>query len=45
MPSDLRPLPPWQILAIFGYAAAVCLVVNDALKVALLRWLVPQAAT
>ncbi len=34
-------LPWWQTLAIFGYAAVACLLVNDALKVALIRWRVP----
>ncbi len=33
---------PWgQTFAIFGYAMVSCLVVNDALKVALIRWRVP----
>ena len=40
----LTPLPAWQMLAIFVYAMFACLVVNDALKVALIRRLVPQAA-
>jgi hypothetical protein len=35
---------PWsQTLAIFGYAMVTCLVVNDALKVALIKWRVPAA--
>ena len=35
---------PWrQALAIFGYAMVACLVVNDALKVALIKWRVPAA--
>jgi plasma-membrane proton-efflux P-type ATPase len=35
---------PWrQALAIFGYAMVSCLVVNDALKVALIKWRVPAA--
>ena len=35
---------PWsQTLAIFGYAMVACLVVNDALKVALIKWRVPAA--
>jgi plasma-membrane proton-efflux P-type ATPase len=39
----LVALPWWQTLAVFGYAMAACLVVNDALKVALIRWRVPAA--
>jgi H+-transporting ATPase len=34
----LKPLPWWQALAIFLYAMVVCLGVNDALKVAMIRW-------
>jgi plasma-membrane proton-efflux P-type ATPase len=41
---DLMPLPWWQTLAILGYAMVACLVVNDAIKVALIRWRVPLAA-
>ena len=41
----LAPLPWWQMLAIFGYAMVSCLIVNDALKVALIRWRVPLAAS
>jgi plasma-membrane proton-efflux P-type ATPase len=37
----LAPLPWWQTLAIFAYAMTACLVVNDALKVAMIRWRVP----
>ena len=40
----LQPLPAWQALAIFGYSMVACLLVNDALKVALIRWRVPAAA-
>jgi len=40
----LLPLPGWQVAAVFAYAMVSCLVVNDALKVALVRWLVPAAA-
>jgi len=40
---DLRPLPGWQTLAIFLFAMVSCLVVNDALKVVLIRWRVPEA--
>ena len=39
----LAPLPWWQTLVIFGYAMVACLVVNDALKVAMIRWRVPEA--
>jgi H+-transporting ATPase len=41
---DLRPLPWWQTLIIFIYAMLSCLVVNDALKVAMIKWLVPHTA-
>ncbi len=40
---DLGPLPWRRVLAIFAYAMAACLLVNDALKVALIRRLVPGA--
>jgi plasma-membrane proton-efflux P-type ATPase len=39
----LAPLPWWQMLAIFGYAMVWCLVVNDAVKVILIKRLVPTA--
>ncbi|MDE2141291.1 MAG: plasma-membrane proton-efflux P-type ATPase [Elusimicrobia bacterium] len=40
----LMPLP-WRLtLVILAYSAAACLLVNDALKVALIRWRVPTAA-
>jgi H+-transporting ATPase len=39
----LMPLPWWQTLAVFGYALVSCLAVNDALKVAMIRWRVPSA--
>ena len=39
----LMPLPWWQTLTVFGYAMVSCLVVNDALKVAMIRWRVPAA--
>jgi H+-transporting ATPase len=39
----LMPLPWWQTLTIFLYALVLCLVVNDALKVAMIRWWVPAA--
>jgi hypothetical protein len=38
----LRPLPWWQTLAIFAYAMISCLLVNDALKVAMIKWRVPN---
>ncbi len=34
----LASLPWWQTLAILGYAMVSCLVVNDAVKVAMVRW-------
>jgi plasma-membrane proton-efflux P-type ATPase len=40
---DLMPLPWWQILAILGYAMVSCLAVNDAVKVAIIRWRIPLA--
>ena len=40
----LDPLPWWQMLVILGYAMVACLVVNDALKVAMIKWRVPLAA-
>lgn len=39
----LMPLPWWQTLAIFTYAMVSCLVVNDAVKVAMIKWRVPAA--
>ena len=42
---ELTPLPGWQMLGILVFAMVSCLVVNDALKVALIRWRVPDAAT
>jgi H+-transporting ATPase len=39
----LAPLPWEQILVIFAYAMVSCLVVNDAVKVAMIRWRVPTA--
>ena len=41
--SGLTPLPWLQTLAVFTYAMVACLVVNDALKVALIKWRVPTA--
>lgn len=40
---DLMPLPWTQTLAVFVYAMIACLVVNDAIKVALIRWRIPSA--
>ena len=42
LPS-LMPLPWWQTLAVFGYAMVSCLVVNDAVKVWMIKWRVPAA--
>ncbi|MDK2745368.1 MAG: hypothetical protein NDI90_20900 [Nitrospira sp. BO4] len=39
----LMPLPWAQTLAIFVYAMVTCLVVNDAVKVAMIKWRVPAA--
>lgn len=39
----LMPLPWWQTLAIIVYAMVACLGVNDALKVGMIKWLVPGA--
>ena len=39
----LVPLPWWQTLAIFAYAMVSCLVVNDAVKVVMIKWRVPTA--
>ena len=39
----LMPLPWWQTLAVFVYAMVACLGVNDAVKVAMIKWLVPAA--
>lgn len=41
----LMPLQWNHILMIFGYAMVACLAVNDSIKVAMIRWLVPAAAT
>ncbi len=43
--SGLAPLPWWQMLAILGYAMISCLVINDAIKVAVIKWRVPLAAS
>jgi H+-transporting ATPase len=39
----LMPLPWWQTLAIFTYAMVSCLLINDAMKVVLIRWRIPTA--
>jgi H+-transporting ATPase len=39
----LMPLPWWQTLAIFVYAMVACLGVNDAVKVAMIKWRVISA--
>ena len=39
----LMPLPWRQTLAIFAYAMVSCLVVNDSVKVAMIKWRVPAA--
>ncbi|OIQ98000.1 putative cation-transporting ATPase F [mine drainage metagenome] len=39
----LPPLPWPQMLLIFGYALVSCLAVNDAIKVAMIRWRVPSS--
>jgi H+-transporting ATPase len=39
----LTPLPGWQTFVIVTYALVSCLVVNDAVKVAMIKWRVPAA--
>jgi plasma-membrane proton-efflux P-type ATPase len=39
----LKPLPWSQTLVIFAYAIVACLLVNDTVKVALIKWRVPAA--
>jgi plasma-membrane proton-efflux P-type ATPase len=39
----LKPLPWWQTLAVFVCAMVACLGVNDALKVAMIKWRVLKA--
>jgi hypothetical protein len=39
----LMPLPWSQTLAILAYAIVSCLVVNDTVKVAMIKWRVPTA--
>ena len=38
------PIPGWQMLAIIVYAMILCLVVNDAWKVTMIKWRIPNAA-
>jgi len=40
----LKPLPWWQMLAIFVYAIFSCLVLNDGMKVAMIKWRVLNTA-
>jgi len=40
----LMPLPWWQTLAVFVYAMVSCLVLNDAVKVAMIKWRVPTSS-
>ncbi len=42
LPGLMR-LPWWQTLAIFAYAMVSCMVVNDAVKVVMIKWLVLDA--
>ena len=42
--ASLAPLAWWQVIIILGYAALCCLLLNDAVKVILIRRLVPSAA-
>ena len=39
----LMPLPWLQTLAVFAYAMVSCLIVNDVVKVVMIRWRVPTA--
>ncbi len=41
--QGLAPLPWWQMLIIFVYAMVACLMVNDTIKVALIKWRFPSA--
>jgi len=38
-------LPWWQTVEIFAYAMVSCLLLNDAVKVAMIKWRVPDALT
>jgi H+-transporting ATPase len=37
-----EPLPWWQVVAVFAYAMLACLGVNDAAKVAMIKWRMPD---
>jgi H+-transporting ATPase len=39
----LLPLPWWQSLEILAYVSICCLAVNDVVKVAMIRWRVPES--
>jgi magnesium-transporting ATPase (P-type) len=39
----LKPLPGWQVFAIFVSALVACLGANDTIKVLMIRWLIPNA--
>jgi len=39
----LVPLPWWHRISIFAYSLPSCLVVNDAVNVAMIKWRVPTA--
>jgi H+-transporting ATPase len=41
----LKPLPWWQVLALFVSAMIACLGLNDALKVAMIKWRVLNAGS
>ena len=43
--KGLMPLPWWQTLAVFVYAMVSCLVLNDAVKVAMIKWRVLNVVT
>jgi hypothetical protein len=40
----LQPLGGWHVVAIFGSSLIACLGLNDAVKVAMIRWRMPAAA-
>jgi H+-transporting ATPase len=42
--GQFAPLAWWQMLALFAYAMLSCLVVNDAVKIVMIKWRVPIAA-
>ena len=41
--SGLLPLPWWQTGIIFCYAMISCLVINDVIKVFMIKWLIPAS--